>query len=325
MKAEKTVSAALVFCLILCLGISAFAVDEPVPVQYTDDTSVTVTKVYKLVGDGSSPAETFTLRQIGEGVVKDGEADSAPDLVGITDVSFAEGAATAEGAEAEFTITLPTYERVGIYEYTLAETKGTTAGVTYYGNEIRLVVTVINDEETGRLRIAAVHTESVGDEKSDRFSNIYSAGKLNITKSVTGSLGDTGKYFSFTVTLTGESDKTYNESYAVSGGSSDKNPTSIKIGEATAFYLKSDDTLSISNLPYGVSYTVTEDTPSDYTLTKSGDTGTVDSALQTAEFTNNKGGDPDTGVSLDSLPFIIVLVLAGIGAIILSLRKRFSK
>ena len=324
-KTKKFLSSALIFCFMLCLGAAAFADEEPNTPQYTDAAEVTVTKVYKLIGDGTSPAESFTLRQVGKGVVKDGEADAVPDLVSITGAAFPEGAASADGAEAKITIALPAYERVGVYEYTLSEVPGSTAGVSYYGDDIHLTVTVINDSSTGRLRIAAVHTESVGEEKSDRFPNTYSAGKLNIAKQVTGNLGDMTKYFSFTVTLTGEEGKTYADSFTVSGGSSENNPSEIKLGEPTTVYLKADDTLTVSNLPYGISYTVTEETPSDYTLTNSGDTGTVSSALQTASFTNNKGGNPDTGIFLDSLPYIVTLVIIGLAVVFFTLRKRFSK
>ena len=327
MKPTKQIlSAAMVLCLLFCLSLAVFADgDGFIGARYTDSSTVTVTKIYRLNGDGSSPQETFTLRQVGDGVVKDGDASSAPALGTITGAAFSEGAASEDGTEAEITIALPSYERVGIYEYTLAEVGGTTAGVTYYENEIRLVVTVINDESTGKLRVAAVHTEGIGDEKSDCFPNVYSAGKLNISKEVTGNLGDKTRYFTFTVTLTGEANKTYAEAFAVSGGSSDRNPTSIKLGESTTFYLKADDTVTISNLPYGVSYTVTEDTPSDYTLVKSGDSGTVGAASQTASFTNNKGGNPDTGILLDSVPYIAVLVIIGAAAVVVILKKHFMK
>ena len=321
----KILSAVLALCLTLCLSAAAFAEYGFGGIVYIDEREVSVYKLYKLVGDGVSPAETFTLVQVGDGVVKDGDAQYAPALGTITGAAFAEGAASANGTEGAITIALPEYERVGVYEYTLAEVAGTTAGVSYSANTIRLVVTVINDNETGRLRIAAVHTESVGAEKSDTFPNTYSAGKLNISKTVTGNLGDMTKYFTFTVTLSGEDGRTYADSFAVSGGSNERNPSVIKLGEPTTFYLKSDDTITIANLPYGVSYTVTEDTPEDYTLTKSGDSGTVNSALQTASFTNNKGGDPDTGISLDSIPYVITLALVIVGAAVLTMKKRSTR
>lgn len=316
---KKFVSILLVLVLMMSLSVAAFASEVEAPAKGTvDETTATVVKVYKLIGAGSSPAETFTLKQV-DSEVKDGEATSAPALKSITGAAFAEGAATANGATAGITIELPTYTTVGVYEYTLQEVAGTTAGVTYYGNTIKLVVTVIND---GAIRVAAVHTESQG-TKSDRFENTYSAGTLSITKTVTGNLGDKDKYFDFTVELTGVDGKTYGDSYAVSGGSNASNPTSIKIGEKTNFKLKHGDTISIANLPYGVAYTVTE-TPADgYFTSKTGDTGTINAAAQTATFTNDKNkSDIDMGVSMDSLPYILMLVVVGAAVVVIATRKK---
>ena len=120
-------------------------------------------------------------------------------------------------------------------------------------------------------------------------------------------MGDPDQYFEFKVTLTGENGKTYGTSYAVSGGSNASNPNNIKIGEETTLLLKHGDTLSIANLPYGVSYTVTETTASGYETTKTGDTGTIDAAEQTAAFTNNKEREIDMGVTTDNLPYVMLL------------------
>ena len=302
---------------LMLLGLSAASLAE----GNTDMTSVTVTKVYKLVGAGSSPAETFTLEQVGAGRVTSGEATEAPALGTITGAAFEAGAATEDGAKGEITIALPTYTNVGVYEYTLQEVAGKTAGVAYYGEQIRLVVTVINDE-TGNLRVAAVHTESVGGEKSDTFANTYSAGTLNVTKTVTGNLGDKSQYFEFKVTLTGEDGKNYADSYAVSGGSYEGNPSSITIGEEATFYLKHGETLSIANLPYGVSYTVTEIAVEGYTTTKEGDSGSITAATQTAAFTNERTTTVDTGITTDSLPYVLLLGIVVLAGAVLFVKRR---
>ncbi len=319
----KKFIAILLTLMLLCLSAGALAqgdTDVPAAPTYTDMTSVTVTKVYKLEGAGSSPAETFTLEQVGDGVVKSGEATTAPALGTIRGAEFNEGAASADGAEANITITLPTYTNVGVYEYTLQEVAGNTAGVTYYGEKIRLVVTVINDE-TGNLRVAAVHTESDG-AKSDTFANTYSAGTLNVTKTVTGNLGDKSQFFEFKVKLTGEEGKTYANSYTVSGGSYDSNPSSIEIGEETTFHLKHGETLSIANLPYGVSYTVTETEAEGYSTTKEGDSGSITAATQTAAFTNDRTTTVDTGITTDSLPYVLLLGIVVLAGAVLFIKRR---
>lgn len=326
MKRVKRIFACLL-ALTMMFGLSATAFAADAGTTPTDQKTVTIKKVYKLVGQGTSPAETFTLEQVGNGSVTDGDATSAPALGTITGATFIEGAATGAGATGEITVALPTYDKVGVYEYTLQEVAGTTAGVAYYGETIKLVVTVIQDENNGKLRIAAVHTESSGDKK-DTFENTYSAGKLNISKTVTGNLGDQSKYFEFKVTLTGEAGKTYASSYAVSGGTNSSNPTSIKIGEETTFYLKHGETISIANLPYGVTYTVTEKAADGYTTTYTGDPSgksSINAAEQTVAFTNSKTGEVDMGVYLDNLPYILVFAgVLAIAAVFVVRRRRFE-
>lgn len=326
MKRVKRLFACLL-ALTMMLGLSATAFAEQAETKPTDQKTVTIKKVYKLEGAGTSPAETFTLEQKAKRVV-DGEETEVPNLVAITTAVFVDGEATASGTEKEITVTLPKYDKVGVYEYTLKEKAGTTAGVEYYGKDIKLVVTVINGDE-GKLRIAGVHTESQG-TKSNKFENIYSAGTLNVSKTVTGNLGDKDKNFEFKVTLTGETGKTYGDSYTVSGGSNTTNPKTIKIdGKETIFLLKDSDTISIANLPYGVTYTVTETAADGYTTKVNGTDGNevtkqkINGASQAVVFTNDKNkGDIDTGVYLDNLPYILVFAGVLAIAVVFAVRRR---
>ena len=219
---------------------------------------------------------------------------------------------------------------MGVYTYIIHEAAGNSAGVTYYGDAILLRVTVI--EQDGKLRIAAVHTEdpeSTGEGKRDDFDNLYSAGELEVHKDVEGIMGNKDKYFEFTVELTGEEGKTYQDSYAITGGSYDANPASIEIkpGETTeaTIYLKDGDTIHIENLPYGVEYKVSETPVADYVTTETGTEGEVDGAVEKANFTNTKGGTVDAGVVLDSAPYLFTLTgAAGVG-LLLTLRRRHQK
>lgn len=327
MKRVKRIFACLL-ALTMMFGLSAtaFATESGTTPTPTDHTTVTIKKKYKLANAGTtSPGETFTLKQVGAGRVTDGDATSAPALGTITGAAFAERAATVNGTTGEITVALPTYDKVGVYEYTLQEVAGTTAGVTYYEGNIKLVVTVINGSD-GNLRIAAVHTEAEGGKKSDTFENTYSAGTLKISKTVTGNLGDQSKYFVFTVTLTAAAGKSnYLDSYNITGGSDEDNPTSIKVGETKTFKLKHDETINIEGLPYGVTYTVTEAAATGYTTTNTGAQGTINKAEQEAAFTNTKTGDIDTGVYLDNLPYILVFAgVLAIAAVFVVRRRRFE-
>lgn len=321
-RMKKILAGILSATMIMSMGLTVFAEDTN-----TDAANVTINKVYKEVNEGTvSPEETFTLKQVGNGVVKDGEADTAPALGTIGGAAFAKGAATVDGATGDITIALPEYSRVGVYEYTLQEVAGSTAGVTYYGNSIKLVVTVIQSEN-GKLRVAAVHTEEEGEAKNNSFENQYSAGTLNVTKTVTGNLGDQSKKFDFTVVFTKPEGKNVNSEITatVAGvAATDFNPVFETNGTYTyTFKLAHGETATFTNIPYGVEYVVTETADQKYTTTKTNDEGMINSASVTAAFTNNKSGNVDTGINMDSLPYI--LVFAGvlvIAAIAFIARKR---
>ena len=312
---------AILLTLMLVLGIGAAVAEE----TYSDVSSVTVKKVYKLTNANmSSPAETFTLEQVGAGRVTDGDATSAPALGTITGAIFAKGAATVDGTTGNITIALPTYEKVGVYEYTLREVAGKTVGVAYYGKDILLKVTVI--EQGGKVRVAAVHTESgEGDDtaKRDNFPNEYSAGDLNVTKTVAGNLGDQSKKFNFTVTFTKPDGKDVNSTITATVAGVDATDFNIAWDDkgtyTYTFQLAHGQKASFANLPYGVSYTVTEAAADGYTTTKAGDSGTINAAEHTAAFTNTTEGSIDTGVTTENLPYVLLIgfvVLAGAALLI---------
>lgn len=330
-KVEKLLAAVL--SISLAMGVSVMPAFAASGETYADMDSVVIKKNYELANEGTfSPAETFSF-DIEADNVTDASDDITPEnmpMPTIGTVSYLRGEAGSANKTKQIEIQLPKYNSVGVYTYIIHEAAGNSAGVTYYGNAILLRVTVI--EQDGKLRIAAVHTEdpeSTGEGKKDDFDNLYSAGELEVHKDVEGIMGNKEKYFEFTVQLTGEEGKTYQDSYAITGGSYDANPTSIKIkpGETTeaTFHLKDDDTIHIENLPYGVEYKVSETPVADYVTTETGTEGEVDEAVEQANFTNTKGGTVDAGVVLDSAPYLFTLTgAAGVG-LLLTLRRRHQK
>lgn len=330
-KVEKLLAGVL--SISLAMGVSVMPAFAASGETYADMDSVVIKKNYELANEGTfSPAETFSF-DIEADNVTDASDDITPEnmpMPTIGTVSYLRGEAGSTTKTKEIKIDLPEYDSVGVYTYIIHEVEGNSAGVTYYGDSILLRVTVI--EQDGKLRIAAVHTEdpeSTGEGKKDDFDNRYSAGKLEVHKDVEGIMGNKDKYFKFTVQLTGEEGKTYQDSYAITGGSYDANPDSIEIrpGETTeaTFYLKDDDTIHIENLPYGVEYKVSETPVADYVTTETGTEGEVDEAVEQANFTNTKGGTVDAGVVLDSAPYLFTLTgAAGVG-LLLTLRRRHQK
>lgn len=306
-------------------SLPAFAATE----EFPDMDTVTLTKIYELANEGTlSPAESFYFTIMPRDVTDAGEDMTVGQMPvpTIGSVSYLRGEAGSNSMSKKITIHLPEYDSVGVYTYTINEVAGTSAGVDYYGGDMLLRVTVI--EQDGKIRVAAVHTEEPesSEDKSDSFSNLYSAGELSIHKDVEGNLGDRNRYFEFKVTLTGEEDKTYQDSYAVTGGSNSANPTEVTVasGESTEYtiYLRDDETLHIENLPYGVTYTVEETPVEDYITAVTGDDGEVDSAAENVVFTNTKNGIVDTGVVLDNAPYLLTLATAAGAGLLLTMNRR---
>lgn len=134
------------------------------------------------------------------------------------------------------------------------------------------------------------NTEGQNDKKVADIQNKYYAGSLNITKKVTGNAGDKNELFQVTVTFKNESkanmnsDITYKNFYDPNGNLT-KDATSLSwtdtvetSGTTTThsnktkeviFYVKDDTTVTFNNIPYGVTYTITETQPSDDKYTHS--------------------------------------------------------
>lgn len=327
MKLKKFFAGVVAAAMMLTMGATAAFATEP-----SDMTTVTVTKHYEIAGSGTTAAETFNLQQTGKRVV-DGDATEAPDLGTITGASFAAISASADGS---ITIALPEYTKVGVYEYTLQEVSNNTAGVTYFGGTIKLVVSVVN-AGNGTVRVAAVHTEGYDSDgnylgsKSDTFTNTYTANVITVSKTVTGNLGDKTKGFDFTIEF--EKAEGENAPTGITYTVDDETKT-VTFGEdgkaKVEFTLTDGQTLNFVNVPKGVKYTVTEDSYADdgYT-TKLNDVVGNTSGVQTmtAEaasyaFVNNKGGEIDTGVILDNAPYIALLAIVAFGGVALVLNKR---
>lgn len=320
---KKMLAGAVALTMALTMNVAVFAADN--------GGTATIKKDYVVENSANStaPAGTFSFNIEKVSVTDAGEginADNMPTPT-VSDVSYEKGVS----GKADITVTLPTYTNVGIYTYRITENTGNIAGVDYDENPVYLKVTVTRNEETGELECTTAFRKNdqsaedkIGDTGDDgvAFTNTYSAGTLNVTKNVTGNLGDTEKYFEFTITLTGEEGKTYEDSYAITGGSNKENASSIAVGETATVYLKDDDTISIENLPYGVTYTVTEEQTEGYVTTKTGDNGTINAATQAASFTNNKGSKIDTGITTDNLPYFLIAAGVVAGAVVLITRKR---
>ena len=341
--AKKLTAGALALSMMFAMATPAFALTSP-EIQYSDTTSVTFTKNYEATNTNTtSPEETFQFEIEGVGVTDaaSGVTIGTYGMPTVGTVSYTAGEAGSATKAKKITVDLPAYESVGIYTYKIKEKAQGTAGVTYWGKDIILKVTVI--EQSGKIRVAAVHTENPKEDgtydtskggtstKNDNFPNYYSAGSLAVTKNVTGNLGDKDKKFEVTVTFKAPEGKTVKEAIKYSEGGTEKTiaANAWKDGEAEVkIHLADTDTVTFTNIPYDVTYTVVEKDyttsdgydPADYNFTD--DSKKIDSAIDGVVITNNKGGTVDTGVILDNAPYILMLAVVAGGAMTLVIKKR---
>lgn len=159
---------------------------------------------------------------------------------------------------------------------------------------------------------------------------VPASANLTVSKTVTGKLGDTNKAFTFTITK-------------ADGTAANITDTNIEISEADRakvewkgngqFTLKDGASIIFKNLPSG-QYKVVEDNYSGekYETSYVVDSGTpenrreasvtIGTDAKTIAFTNNCTLQPDLGVLLDTLPYIVILAVVAGGGILLMLRKR---
>lgn len=159
---------------------------------------------------------------------------------------------------------------------------------------------------------------------------VPASANLTVTKTVTGKLGDTNKAFTFTIT---KADGTAVNIASANIEISDADSTKVEWKDNGQFTLKDGASIIFKNLPSG-QYKVVEDNYSGekYETSYVVDSGTpenrreasvtIGTDAKTIAFTNNCTLQPDLGVLLDTLPYIVILAVVAGGVALLMLRKR---
>lgn len=323
---KKLLSAAMALVMGLSMSAPVLAVDavEEAP---EDWTHIEIKKEIDFPKDEDgtvnrtvNPAETFNFT-VGKGVVT-GTGVSVDEAPKIEDFSIKFG----QGETASSTdLQLPEYNHVGVYTYEISETAENTAGMRYNEKVYKLQVTVLNDGEGGFKRVVTlVDGKNV---KRDTILNTFKAGELVVMKEITGNFSQSDDTFEVTVTLTPDEGKNLKEGPITVTGAADDTGNVVKNVDGTVtvtFTVKHNSTVTIANVPYDVSYEVTEDIEgTGYTSDiSSEDNGEIDNASQEVKIVNNLDQEVDTGVNLDNLPYILVLALVGVGLISFTVRKR---
>lgn len=324
---KKLLSAAMALVMGLSMGAPVLAVGEVGgnKYPYSDETEIKIDKEIKLTNEGTvNPAETFKFT-VGEGVVTGtGVSDVEAPAIGEFSISF------DEGQVASFTnLELPKFDHdgfdhVGVYTYEISETAGNTAGMIYNTEDYKLRVTVLNNEDGGFKRVVTVVDGK--DVKKDVIVNKFSAGSLVVNKEITGNFAQQEDEFEVTVTLTPDTGKVLKEDPITVTGAVGETATVTKNGDVVKveFTVTGNSEVTIANVPYDVSYEVTEDVEgTGYTSNIiSEDNGKIDNASQEVKIVNKLDQEVATGVNLDNLPYILVLALVGVGLISFTVRKR---
>lgn len=160
---------------------------------------------------------------------------------------------------------------------------------------------------------------------------VPASANLTVTKTVTGKLGDTNKAFTFTITK-------------ADGTSANITDANVEISEADSakvewlrngkFTLKDGASIIFKNLPSGEYKVIEEDYSGEkydtsWQIGTDGEvyeknrtaTVTIGTTEQTVHFTNHRTLEPDLGVLLDTLPYIVILAVVAGGVALLMLRK----
>lgn len=356
MKLKKLFAGVVAAAMMATMSFPAFAAESNLK-----DGKIELTKTFTAANRGTTSQEedfTFTITAGATVNGKRVEVVNNKDLTGVPDFGTDKElkkhvdnltAGVTDKDSGTFTID-PKEElnitRPGIYYYTVTETDNGIQGVTY-AKPLTMKVTagyatadareltywVALTRDTAETNFMFNKDNKVGQDKA--FENTYSAGDLVITKAIRGSNGDRAHEFNFTITLSGQ------KGTKVSYTAADKPATGI-IGEdgtltISDIKLADDGKFVISNIPYGVTYTISENTEG-YTatamkgsatanLTTTDTTATyndsVDADSTTIAFTNTLGNTViDTGVILDNAPYMLMLAVVAGGAMTLVIKKR---
>lgn len=375
MKLKKFFAGVLAAAMMLTVGATAAFATElntgktdnnaasytPVP----DSTDLGIMKNYK-VEKGTAPKEdfTFNVTYIADKSKPYGDY-TQPEASKSKIASFKNDMdAQAENYQESMGIRISDFslpKGPGKYCFEIKENVPTnkTPGVTYDETIRYLVITVANNDalDGGCVYFAQLYDDTYAPANSikdkatgtkvtgdNAFTNTYTANNVVISKDIKGSLSDLAAKFTFKVKLTYANGKNATQYVGAKVTEYDGVTEGVKglvwaIDGTTEheISLGRNQSITLTNLPEGVTVTVEETDGGEYTVTKSDDTtGTLENSTITATiskvndalvdgkigFINTKEGTPDMGVVLDNAPYIAMLAIVAIGGVALMLNKR---
>ena len=359
MKLKKFFAGVLAAAMMLTVGATAaFATNTTESMIVADGNGVanfTLTKKL-MVAEGTAP-QKMTFDFTVSGHVADADKGAKAGTVGgefttqpsVTFEKTGNEQFTVNTYSQDFSIDLvkllgDNYNKVGKYAYTISENETKIPGITKDAHTYEMIVTVVNkkntdlDNDTGYGYYVGMY-DADGNKVPAEFTNTYNSYSLEVKKTVQGNFGDLGDTFTFYITLGGADGKDNNYASATVTVSDAANAANCKTwtigGGQQTVTLKHGQTIIVSNLPVGVTYTVTEKKTNDdgtaWVYDTTGEAVAINDVLPSITANNNENkveivnkheGAPDMGVVLDNAPYIAMLAIVAIGGVALMLNKR---
>jgi hypothetical protein len=348
---KKFLSMILVSALVMTMGIGAFATEEPVePTEEPAASAGNLIKTFEIAEGVTTPEIVFKFK-----------IEATDSLTGYSDYTFSTGSTgyvteesiTAEVARQGASVPLSQlfasaeFPNAGIYAYKLTELDtdySTGEGESFTDNteqaEYTVVAKVVNGDEGPVISELLVFDKDGHKVNNAEFNNKFEKenveGKpLSISKAVTGAMGDKTATFTFDLTITAPDGGTTGDLTAKIG----EEEVTVNYGSNT-INLKDGETIKISGILYGSTYSVTEaatdstiENYSSYETTvevngeskdgkETGDTLLSDTSENTVAYTNSLDEIPITGVIINTLPDILIVAIAAAGFFYMQMKKR---
>ena len=346
---KKTIRRLGALAMVLAMAVSVFAVnasavDVDTPAITTGSFTKTVTVPSNVYGPATqyeftlaaATAENETIESVPvdngvAGGIYFSKNTNGDKVYTYTTTGFS---ATTTGTQTEtisYQLDASVFLKPGIYKYTLTETDPQYDGMTPDTTVRYLYVYVRNNAAKNGYEVYAVQAVVVKNGEKNKnmgnFNNNYDGThELTIAKALAGAMANKNEEFDFTVKIIAKNSNG-TEQYKATRKNVNRDTASdeytIASGTEFPFTLKGGETLTITGLSAEDVYTVTEDTPDDYSASW-GDDAHVNakiSANTTVTCTNTKESVSPTGVIMTIAPYALMVVLAGAFAVVFLTRR----
>lgn len=332
---KKILSLALALVLVLSMSTVAFAAEgeSTWDGNYTATAETTFNEIVKTYTSENNVVVNETLSFTSTAQTTNPDGGTANLTVADLQVS-----SLTPGTLA---VTIPSLSMAGTYEWTIKETAGNTAGVTYSTAEVHVIVLVEYDNTNHTLKIANTtsYIKQENGEKAKTFDNTFKSGSFTVAKDVEGNMANENDEFEIIVTLT--STKPIGTNVTLAGTTVTPaqwtNNESSYTYTSTMNYSEIGGAKTFSDIPDGVTVSVVENTAdgkmNGYTFDNTNNNTDNDFSMNVADADNNKavvvkntkGEEIATGITLDSMPYILMLAVVFMGLFVFFSKKRMMR